>query len=131
MRAHFHLLRRSLNMVDELGNDLRFSLRSLRKQVLVSVTVVVTLGFGLGLNTGVFTLINADLFRAHVDKDPSTFFRVVALYSNRFVQGEISLTDYKALLAGTLSVWDLAAWEDVWTTLGTPALTTFRVALVS
>lgn len=125
------LFRRSLNFIDDLRNDVRFALRSLRKQVLVSVTVVVTLGFGLGLNTGVFTLINAALFRAYVDKDPSTFFRVVALYSDRFVQGAISLADYEALLAGSRSVRDLAAWDDVWTTFGTHAPTTFRVAFVS
>lgn len=131
MRARLHLFRRSLNFIDDLRNDLRFALRSLRKQVLVSVTVVVTLGFALGLNTGVFTLINAALFRPYVDKDPSTFFRVVALDSDRFVQGAISLADYEALLAGSRSVRDLAAWDDVWTTFGTHAPTTFRVAFVS
>lgn len=79
MRALLHLSRFSLNLVDDLRNDLRFALRGLRKQILLSVTVVITLGFGLGLNTGVFTLMNAALFRAYVDKDPSTFCRVVAL----------------------------------------------------
>lgn len=131
MRAHLHLFRRSLRFTDDLRNDIRFALRSLRRQILVSATVVVTLGFGLGLNTGVFTLINAALFRAYVDKDPSTFFRVLALYSDRLVQGGIGLTDYQALLAGNRSVRDLAAWDDVWTTFGTHAPTTFRVAFVS
>jgi len=120
-----------LHLVDDLRNDLRFALRSLRKNILLSATVVVTLGFGLGVNTGVFTLINAALFRPYVDKDPSTFFRVVPLYSDRFVQGAISLPDYKAYLAGTRSVRDLAAWDDMWTTLGTRAPTTIRVAFVS
>jgi len=120
-----------LHPVVGLRNDLRFALRGLRRNILLSVTVVITLGFGLGLNTGVFTLINAALFRPYVDKDPSTFFRLVALYSDRFVQGAISLPDYKAYLAGTRSVGDLAAWDDVWTTLGARASTTIRVALVS
>lgn len=131
MRAALHLLKFGLHLVDELGNDLRFALRGLRKHILVSVTVVLTLGFGLGLNTGVFTLINAALFRAYVDKDPSTFFRVLALYSDRFVQGGIGLTDYEGLREGARSVRDLAAWDDVWTTLGTRAPTTIRVARVS
>lgn len=126
-----HLFRRSFNFIDELGNDLRFALRSLRKQILVSVTVVLTLGFGLGLNTGVFTLINAALFRPYVDKDPSTVFRVIALYSDRLIEGGIGLTDYKALLAGNRSVLGLAAWDEVWTTLGTRSPAPFRVALVS
>lgn len=130
MRARLHLFRRGLNLVDDLWNDLSFALRSLLKQILLSVTVVLTLAFGLGLNTGVFTLINAALFRAQVDKDPKTFFRVRALNSAGFVQG-ISLADYQALLAGGGSVRALAAWDDVWTTLGTPGPATIRVAFVS
>ncbi len=63
--------------------------------------------------------VNAALFRAHVDKDPQTFFRVHAYYSDRFVQGLISWQDYRAYLAGARSVRELAAWDDVWTTLGT------------
>jgi hypothetical protein len=110
---------RGLHLIDDLRDDIHFAVRSLRKHVLLSTTVVITLAFGLGLNTGVFTLINATLFRAHVEKDAETFFRVHAYYSDRFVQGLISLPDYQAYLAGTRSVRTLAAWDDVYTTLGT------------
>jgi MacB-like periplasmic core domain len=132
MKALLHLLRSKLYFIDGLCNDLRFAVRSLRKNILLSATVMITLGFGLGLNTGVFTLINAALFRAQVDKDPSTFFRVRASYSDGVVGGAISLTDYKAMLVGgARSVRELAAWDDVWTTLDTRAPHTIRVALVS
>lgn len=117
--------------MDDLRNDVRFALRSMRKHALLSTALVITLAFGLGLNTGVFTLINAVLFRAHVDKDPDTFFRVHAYYSDRFAQGLISLPDYQAYLAGTRSVRDLAAWDDVWTTLGMRTPVTVRVVLAS
>jgi predicted permease len=117
--------------IGDLRNDIRFALRSLKKHALLSTTVVITLAFGLGLNTGVFTLTNAALFRAHVDKNPETFFRLRAYYSDRFVQGLISLPDYEAYLAGRRSVRELAAWDDVWTTLGTRAPVTVRVGLVS
>src|SRR6266576_1295811 len=124
------LLLRGLHLIDDLRNDIRFALRSLRKHILLSTTVVITLAFGLGLNTGVFTLINATLFRAHVE-DAETFFRVHAYYSDRFVQGLVSLPDYQAYLAGTRSVRTLAAWDDVYTTLGARAPVTVRVALAS
>jgi hypothetical protein len=68
--------RLKFRLFDDLGNDIRFTLRSLRKHGLLSTAVVMTLAFGLGLNAGVLTMINAALFRAHVDKDPDTFFRV-------------------------------------------------------
>ena len=122
---------RGLLLIDDLRNDIRFALRSLKKHALLSTMVVITLAFGLGLNTGVFTLINAALFRAHVDKHPETFFRLRAYYSDGFAQGLISQPDYKAYLAGTRSVRELAAWDDVWTTLGTRAPVTVRVGLAS
>jgi hypothetical protein len=59
MKALLHLLRSKLYFIDGLRNDLRFAFRSLRKNMLLSATVVITLGFGLGLNTGVFTLSDA------------------------------------------------------------------------
>jgi hypothetical protein len=58
-------------LIDDLRDDIRFAFRSLKKHALLSTTVVITLAFGLGLNTGVFTLINAALFRAQVD-EPTT-----------------------------------------------------------
>jgi len=96
-----------VRLFDDLWNDIRFALRSPRKHGLLSTAVVMTLAFGLGLNAGVFTMINGALFRAHVDKDPDTFFRVRACHSDRFVQGLISLPDYQAYLAGTRSVREL------------------------
>jgi predicted permease len=131
MGGRLHLFGPVFHLVDELGDDLRFALRSLRKNILLSATVVITLGFALGLNTGVFTLIDASLFRPHVNKDPATFFRVHAFYSDGFVEGLISPSDYKAYLVGARSVRELAAWDDVWTTLGTRAPITIRIAMAS
>jgi putative ABC transport system permease protein len=118
-------------VLDDLRADTRFAVRNLRKHALLSVVVVITLGFGLGLNTGIFTLIHASLFRAHVDADPSTFFRVHAFYSDTFTQGRINLQDYEAYRMGSPSVRELAAWDDVWTTLGARDPVTVRVALAS
>src|SRR5580704_19777711 len=115
MHTRSHSFGFAFRLLDDLRNDIHFALRNSRKHILLSTTVVLTLGFGLGLNTGVFTLINAALFRAHVDKNPETFFRLRAYYSDRFVQGLISLPDYEAYLAGRRSVRELAAWDDVWT----------------
>jgi predicted permease len=118
-------------VLGDLRDDIRFARRNLRKHALLSVAVVITLGFGLGLNTGVFTLINASLFRAHVNADPATFFRVHAFYSNAFTQGRINQQDYEGFRAGSPSVRELAAWDDVWTTLGVRDPVTVRVALAS
>ena len=57
-------------MIDLLG-DLRFSFRSLVKTPGFTAVAVATLALGIGINTAVFTVTNAVLFRGfpHVDPD--------------------------------------------------------------
>jgi len=49
-----------------LWEDLRFSVRSLRKHALLSTVVIATLTLGVGFSAGIFTLINALFLRARV-----------------------------------------------------------------
>ena len=46
-----------------MAHDLRFALRMILSHRLFSAAVVATLALGIGLNTMVFTLINAVLFK--------------------------------------------------------------------
>ncbi len=48
-------------MVEQLVSDLRYALRTLRRTPAFAVAVVLTLGFGIGVNTSVFTVLNAVL----------------------------------------------------------------------
>ena len=47
-----------------LVQDLRYAWRVLRQHRLVTATIVVTLGLGIGANTAVFSLLNAVVLRA-------------------------------------------------------------------
>jgi hypothetical protein len=47
----------------EMGNDLRFALRMILSHRWFSSAVVITLALGIGLNTMVFTLVNAVLLK--------------------------------------------------------------------
>ncbi len=42
-----------------LWQNLRYSVRSLRKHALLSTVVIATLTLGVGFSAGIFTLINA------------------------------------------------------------------------
>jgi putative ABC transport system permease protein len=44
-------------------HDLRYALRALRQHMLVTTTIVITLGLGIGANTAVFSLLNAVVLR--------------------------------------------------------------------
>src|ERR1700728_3109351 len=54
--------------------DIRYALRTLRGAPAFAVTVVLTLGIGLGLNTTLFTLFNAYVLRPFAVKDPYSLY---------------------------------------------------------
>src|SRR5215510_9785650 len=64
-----------------LWQDLRFSVRSLRENALLSAVVIATLTLGVGFSAGIFTLINAIYLRAKVDKDHDSFVEVYSVYT--------------------------------------------------
>ena len=56
--------------------DLRSAWRTLRKQTLVTATIVVTLALGIGVNTAMFSLVNAVILRSLPVHDPEQLFVV-------------------------------------------------------
>ncbi len=57
-RRHECRDQRGLRWLEELGQDVRFGLRMLRRYPVLSLTVVVTLGLGIGLTSTVFNITN-------------------------------------------------------------------------
>ena len=62
--------------LDDLVRDLRYGFRMARNAKLISIAVILTLAIGIGINTGVFTLINGLVLRPRTDSDPATFSRL-------------------------------------------------------
>src|SRR5260370_34858853 len=103
-------------MLDELLDDVKFGLRLIRKNPALSAATILTFTLGIGLDAGVFTVIDGLLFRPRVAHDPPSFvdLRVdVADARGRApVVPLVSLQDYDALTHAT-SLHDLAPWTPV------------------
>jgi hypothetical protein len=68
---------RGLRLLEELAQDVRVAIRGFARQKALAAIVVATLTFGIGVSSGVFTLLDAVALRARVD-DPASFVRVYA-----------------------------------------------------
>ena len=123
-----------IHVADDLWSDFRFAVRSIRKNAPLSAVVVVTLTLGIGLNTGVYTVINAVAFRPRIDKDPASFLHIFATYTeenSRRSSALVPLSDYEALRDGSRTLRALAAWSDVRVPLSPENPTELRSLLVT
>src|SRR5215471_1060364 len=60
---------RGTGLVDTTLRDVRYALRGFRRAPLVSVTIVATVGLGLGLVAAAFSVLNLLLFRVELVPD--------------------------------------------------------------
>jgi putative ABC transport system permease protein len=121
--------------LETLWQDLRYGARSLRKHALLSIVVIVTLTIGIGISTGVFTLVNVALLRARVDKDPASYAAVYSAYTIDPVRpgrpGPTTLEDYLAFRDQARSLSVVAAWHTSRGMLGEEDAPEVRVLFVT
>ena len=100
---------RGLNLED-LTQDVRICLRSLLRVPVLTLTVVATVGLGIGATTAIFSAVNAALLQPLPYADPD---RLVRIYTDsppfRF---RFSLADYFALEAQQTQFEQIAAYTD-------------------
>ena len=68
--------RNSIAPLENLLRDLRYAFRTLRRSPGYTLMAVLTLGFGIGANTAIFTVINAVLLRPLPYAQPSQVLHV-------------------------------------------------------
>jgi hypothetical protein len=97
--------------------DLRYALRGMRRAPLLACVVILALAAGIGLNAGIFAIIDSTWLRAPVAKDPSSFVQVIPQYSNWFPSADtffaFTYQDYGAIRTQSRSLAEVAASSGV------------------
>src|SRR5262249_38260013 len=69
---------------ENLSQDLRYALRGLRKSPMFTITVILTLGLGIGANTAMFGIIDRLMYRPYpYMRDQASVHRPYMISTNR------------------------------------------------
>jgi predicted permease len=95
--------------------DLLYALRSARRAPLLSTLAILSLSIGLGLNTGVFTMLNAMFLQPQTLKDPASYVQIYPRYAGWFTgAGQYSAfttEDFDAILSRSRALDEVAGWQ--------------------
>jgi putative ABC transport system permease protein len=103
--------RRGVPMLARLLQELRYGLRRLATSPVLTATIVLTVGMGIGATTAIFSVINAALIQPLPYPDSDQIVRIYTdASSNRY---PFSVVDYLALEEQQTSFQSVAAYQNV------------------
>ncbi len=85
---------RSFPLLQQLGRDLRFAFRQLRKSPGYSIVVILTLALGVGANTTVFSVVDAVMLRPLPYTQPQQLVEVASADASSPVTRNVSYPDF-------------------------------------
>lgn len=101
--------------------DVLYAIRSARRTPLLTLVAVLALSVGIGLNAGVFAILNFLFLNSPTKKDPASFVQIYPRYQGWYVglarDSSFNAEDYDAIQAEAHSLDDVAAWQTIATTL--------------
>jgi predicted permease len=103
---------RGTRFVGDLGRDVRYALRGLRRAPIFALSVVLTIGLGIGIVTSVFTAFDAYVLRPFDVRDPWSLFSI-QWRDRRGRVREFTRADYDGLRRDGRGFADLVAFHTV------------------
>jgi len=91
--------------------DIRFGLRVIQRNPLLSAVVILTLTIGIGVNASVFTVVNGVALRAHVYRDPDSFLRIIARSAWTDTLRSFGYEEYQSLRDRSRTLREVAAYS--------------------
>jgi len=71
------------SLMQNLFDDLRYSMRSLRRKPLFAVVAIITLALGIGANAAIFSVVNGVLLRPLPYPEPERLIRIYSQFEGR------------------------------------------------
>src|SRR5262245_61712899 len=100
-------------MLETLFQDLRFGARALRRNPGFSAVALLSMALAIGINTAVFSLINAIVLRPLPVRNPDELVALYAMNSKNSGYSTTSYPDYVDYRQRNEVFSDLAAFSDV------------------
>jgi predicted permease len=101
--------------MEHLGQDFHRAVRSVRRAPLPSTVAVLALALGIGLNTGVFTIVNAVFLRGPTRVDPASFVQMFPRYVGWFTGADqifsFTTEDFEAIRSRSHTLSEVSVWR--------------------
>ncbi len=103
--------------MDQLLQDLRYTLRALRKSPAFTLVAVATIALGIGVNSTIFSLVNAVLFRPLPAENPEELVDIYGHAATSSDHGTLSYPDFQDFQAQTETLSGLLSFTNFFANL--------------